>query len=817
MPGENKNLSQTGGLKPDPQQVKKLENDLKNAFKDDRFKDVKMIASQLKMIDPENHLADYLSEKADKIFTEQVKKANADKIKFFEKQLNEAFKQGKLLEIAKIAGEIKKVDPENKVVKEIETRIDKAKAALDKQVKKEKIKNLEGSLKELLKNNKWDDVVSKANELLKLDEKNSDAMKALIKVANEKKADVKNLINLTTVTQPQKTAEKSLEIKKKPGFFARLFGWGEEVPAKIEVKPDIKKPLEKMQTISMAVPKKEGTKPIQATKPATLPVKKIQEEKKEVDIQKAQKEQIKLLENNLEEALEEKNNFAIKSAIDTLIKADPENKSAKKAQVKLDEEKEKLEKEARKEKIDGLTNEIKEFMKNEEWDKTVNFANELLKVEWNNSLAVKALKKAAEAKNVQYDTLVKVTAPKEKETKLGFFAGLFGEKAEVQKEELKEPVKPIPAMPIKTEARVTPTPSAKTIESAKAKSMGVATPSDFFVQRPSMIKPEVPKKEEAAPSIPTLKPAAAVPQVKVEPIAPAPLSAVKKPMEAQTVAKALETKQKTAPETAKPKETESEKGNIFTKLFGKKVEPEKPTESIIETIVSQAEQGRKVTREFKAKEEGTAENFVKFSNLFLRFSVVFIVLSAAFFYVTNIDEDNLALSMLDQKNNAIQLKNAAESLRKSEKDKTDIQEEITRYEKGYENEYKTTIDIIKSKRIDWPDLIRKLNEVTESVYEKNALAQYVQYNNYSYDVADGKLTVSATLSDPLGKNLTKLAELEEAFTYYPKDKNDPNDKTTPYFQNLQEFRSYAKSFNKATGRYTSNFTLSLSTKIQTNK
>jgi len=162
--------------------------------------------------------------------------------------------------------------------------------------------------------------------------------------------------------------------------------------------------------------------------------------------------------------------------------------------------------------------------------------------------------------------------------------------------------------------------------------------------------------------------------------------------------------------------------------------------------------------------------------------------------------------------NASRLHAAAQTLEGLEKDEGKIEKEIKEYQEGYQDKNKEVVQNIVENRLDWPDLIQKLNEVTESVYEKNPLSQYVQYNNYAYDVERGELRVSATLSDPLGKNLTKLAELEEAFRYYPKDKNNPNDEREPYFYGLKDFTSFSKTYSKTTGRYVSNFSLTLYTK-----
>ncbi len=205
--------------------------------------------------------------------------------------------------------------------------------------------------------------------------------------------------------------------------------------------------------------------------------------------------------------------------------------------------------------------------------------------------------------------------------------------------------------------------------------------------------------------------------------------------------------------------------------------------------------------------------FLQFSTVFLEFSVAFILISAGFFYVQNMDSENQVLSIIGiEDTNASLLLKAANTAGEKGKEEGRLNKDIKKYKKGYENEHKETIETIADNRMDWYDLLQKLNEVTESVYEKNVLSQYVQYNNYSYNVENGQLTVSATLSDPLGKNLTKLAELEEAFRNYPRDPDDPTDERKPYFYGLKEFSSYSKSFDKSTGRYKSSFSLALSTK-----
>lgn len=883
MSDENKTISTGEAVKMSPDQIKKLEKELTAAFKENRFVEVKKLAEQIKTSDPANHLADRLMEKMEKTKAEQLKKANAGRVKDLEMRIKEAYKEGQLMDIAKIASEMKKIDPENKLMKKIEAQIDKAKAALDAQVKKERIKGLEIVIKDLFKNKKWDESVKKANDLLRLDQKSGVALKALAASAKAKGVDISSLVTVLpaqSTSADKKSAANANTEQKKPGFFARLFGKkaGENlntdlkkadvnktsvlklssmpsatVAAKIETKPnvsavmpdkkaeDLKITEKKPEFFNQLFGKKTEISPksdikTDAQKPAVPGAQPVTAKPAEVkkDVMPADKnpltdkEKIKSLENALNEALKEKNNFSIKSAIDELRKNDPENKSAKKAELKLAEEKEKLEKQARKEKINGLTGEIKTHLKNEDWDKAVLKSNELLEVDPSNSFALDSIKKAAKAKNVDYKSLVKVSVAAASEKKPGLLSGLFNKAKEPLKpaETAIGTAKPLAAMPVKTDLKeiqkaVTPnaTPAVTQVSSEPVKTeVKEAQKSIAPAITPAVTQPQVaelPKKIETIIPVAVNPSAFSAPKPSmIKPVAPAtpPITTFKpvvvdKPAEQKTIAPV-------SVQPLKQSDSNHEKGNIFTKLFGKEQESEKPTGSIIETIVAQSVKENRVTREVAKTTGDTGEGFFRFANMFLRFSIVFMITGAAFFYIYNIDKNNTILQLAGIENNALKLKNASAELDTINKKMKDTQKEIDKYIKGYEDQYKATIDKIIEKRMDWPALIKKLNEVTESVYEKNALAQYVQYNNYSFDVEAGTLTVSATLSDPLGKNLTKLAELEEAFTYYPKDKNDSNDKRKPYFQNMQEFRSFDKSLNKATGRYISNFSLSLSTKDQ---
>jgi hypothetical protein len=331
------------------------------------------------------------------------------------------------------------------------------------------------------------------------------------------------------------------------------------------------------------------------------------------------------------------------------------------------------------------------------------------------------------------------------------------------------------------------------------------------------VKPEI-KPVPVAPIVkaPEVKPVA--PLITPKPVAPA----VKAPVIPVTPVTPITPKPAAVPVApAKPKEAAvqakapaEEKGNIFTKMFGKKVETEKPEKSIIDTIVAKTAERKpkeKVKKPKESQEEGLA--FFKFSRMFLRFAIVFILISAVFFYAENIDENNLVFGLAGiEENYAGRLHMASQTLEEKNDEERELNRNISKYKEGYDNKYELIIQGIIDKRMNWSDMVAKVNEVANAVYERNEISQYIKFDSYSFDVDTGQIRVSGSLSDPLGKNLTKLVELEEAFKYYPKDPNNPDDTTEPYFYDFQEFNSLSKSYNKKTGEYTSSFSLSFSLK-----
>jgi len=917
MAGENSKNNATQALK-----IEKLEMELKTAFKDGKFETVRKKAEDLQRLDPENRLAKRILEKVLAEEVEETERANASRIKVLEIKLDQAFKAGDLPGMNRLMEEIKKIDPKNRKVSGYQSTIEKAKSALESEMRKEKIQRLVAEVEFFVNKADWGGAESKANELLGLVWNHPVAMRAIGKVAKARRVRPESLI---TAKEPK--------IEAKPGFFARLFGKRSEsakpsTPALKEVPKIVSVPVAKPAVVEVAKP----VVPAVAIKPAVPEV--LKPVAKPVVLEAKKPEIVKPAVAKVEPKPEKPGLFA------SLFAKKPENAKSKEAPgatVLMPLVKSEVAKPAVPEVLKpvSVVAEVKPVAKpvvleakkpevvkaalskvEPKPEKPGLFASLFAKKpeiakpkEASSATILKPVAKPASVevakpvvpavaikpavaevvKPVVKPVVIEAKRPEivkpavakvePKPAKPGFFARLFAKKPEVAKgavPDMKPVQKPmvlevkkaepekmipkfnalasmldtkpvvsaslkeasVPLVPMKTEV-----PVLKPVVPAVA--VSVVSPKPVAGAKPvaPVVAPDAPKssvfgslfakKEEpravvtaqapvAKPAMPTVQP---VKVVEAQAVVPATIVAAPvmpkpelKPIAAVAVApKAPETQLKVEQKSvAKPNTNTLEKGNIFTNLFGKEeVEPsQKPSVSVLETIVAKTAPAKAEAKKEKSSEEGLGEGLLSFSSLFLKFSVVFMVVSATFLYVENMDTGNaiLGVSFINKENNAIQLHNADASLATKQAELEKANKEIGKYKGGYQDESQKAIEKIVSNRMDWPAILGKLNEVTESVYAKNAISQYVQYNNYSYNTETGQITVSGTLSDPLGKNLTKLAELEQAFRNYPKDPSNPKDDRKPYFYGLAQFGSYAKSLNSATGRFQSSFNLSLSTK-----
>ena len=247
-----------------------------------------------------------------------------------------------------------------------------------------------------------------------------------------------------------------------------------------------------------------------------------------------------------------------------------------------------------------------------------------------------------------------------------------------------------------------------------------------------------------------------------------------------------------------------------------KGEVEKQTQkSIIDTIVAKTDEKKvekapkkKAIKLKKAKDED-ATAILTFAKVFMNFTAIFIIFSAAFLYVEFIDEQNTMLSLIGvEENTGSRLHTAAEDNIKNKRQEGVLSKDIELFKGGYQDSALGAVDQIIDSRINWPDIFNKIDDVTDSIYDHNKFFKYIEYNNYSFDAEKGTIRVTGTLTDPVGRNLTRLVELEEAFIYFPTDKNNPDDPGKPFFSGFREFTSFSKTLDQTTGRYTSNFQLS---------
>lgn len=515
--------------------------------------------------------------------------------------------------------------------------------------------------------------------------------------------------------------------------------------------------------------------------------------------QKDPKEQIRALEKEMKTAFREGNYKAVKTVSDKIKALDPENHLAEKMIEKAEAAKNKEEGKAKKEKIREYRVMLKRLYKDRDLEKLMALAKEFKDFDPESKHADKWLLRA---EKLEEKLGGKKVEKKEKEEakplkieKQGFFAKLFKKSEKPAETEKKEGIMGLMAKEEKKE----PAKIEVREEKEEEKTMEIKEEPVKIEAKPEPLKPV----EEAKPAEPKpVKPAFSIP-VKPPVAKPTPAPQAAAPTAPVATAAAPLKKEVT------PKEA---KGNIFTKMFGKK-EEETQKKSIIDTIVAKTD--KKEEKEAAGKEakkpteKKEAEGLLTFSKVFMNFAIIFIVFSAAFLYVEWVDKENTMLSLAGiSENTGGRLHSASEELSSLKGKEATLSKDIELYKGGYDDKALNIVESIIDERINWPDIFAKINEVTNSVYELNDFFKYIEYNNYSFDAENGTIRVTGTLSDPLGRNLTKLVELEEAFMYYPKDKNDPEDTTEPYFTGFKEFTSFSKTLDKATGRYTSSFQLS---------
>lgn len=462
--------------------------------------------------------------------------------------------------------------------------------------------------------------------------------------------------------------------------------------------------------------------------------------------------QISALEQQMKEAFKEGHFDALQEAATKVKALDPENHLSKKLLEKLaaaKKEKEAKDKQAKTAEYESM---LKKLYKDGELVKTMSLAQELKEFNPQAKSADKWIEKAQKLQN----KAVKAAPKLKGEKGSGFLSALFKKS---EKKDEKKTASPLSGN-IFAKAVSAPTPVAPVKPAAQA---------------PVTVTPVAPAK----------------PVMAAAPVAPAT------PAPAKAVAGAVT-------------------GNIFTTMFKKGEEGKQTEKSIIDTIVAKTDEKKKAKKPEQQKaamvvmpKESSSSALLGFSKVFMNFSAIFIVFSAAFLYVEFLDEENTMLSLVGvQESTGSKLRAAADENQQNKRREAVLKNDIEKFKTGYQDPAMQIVDKIIEDRINWPDIFAKINEVTNAVYELNDFFKYIEYNNYSFDAANQTVRVSGTLSDPLGRNLTRLVELEQAFKYFPQDPNNPDDPAKPYFTGFRELTSFSKTLNKETGRYSSSFQLS---------
>jgi len=168
----------------------------------------------------------------------------------------------------------------------------------------------------------------------------------------------------------------------------------------------------------------------------------------------------------------------------------------------------------------------------------------------------------------------------------------------------------------------------------------------------------------------------------------------------------------------------SVKGNVFTNLFVGKQEVKEPKKfegNIVETIVAKKEESKteevkknKIKKAEKNQEdrekERTGLTFLHLSRAAFHFTFLLLVVSAGFFYIQNVDINNRVLSLIGEKQNvASQLYSSAGELESRKTQERKLNKEIREYRIGYNNQFEETIKKVVKNRIDWNDIIQKIN------------------------------------------------------------------------------------------------------------
>jgi len=233
--------------------------------------------------------------------------------------------------------------------------------------------------------------------------------------------------------------------------------------------------------------------------------------------------------------------------------------------------------------------------------------------------------------------------------------------------------------------------------------------------------------------------------------------------------------EKKSEEKATPQE------NAFTQVFKKKEGDKKDDASLIDTIIKSAQEKevaeKEKTEKLKVKqeediakdifdgieeeeeeEEGGVKQLTKIAKItfFLSLLAPLISYGVAIFFLST---DNFFINYFNIKNIGKEFA-FQEQFLSSEKDEINkMKDETKKIEKKIESISNNKIlEEILSKRIDWLQVIAKIEKVANKIFH-NDVTHIATFTNYSGKSSESQLTVTGFVKDPSGRSFARLADL----------------------------------------------------------
>src|SRR3989338_3193914 len=170
------------------------------------------------------------------------KENNQEKIKTLEGRLKEAYSNSKFSEVKSLAVEVRATDPKNHLAERLLERVKEKEQEANRKAHAVEINKLQDDVEKAFKKGDFQAMEGFCQSLLKLDPENSVVKKFRAKVTEAKKALEKAKVKAEVA---KAEVAKKAALPKKPGLFAHLNAWikkrkeAKTAKAKLQVKPPV--------------------------------------------------------------------------------------------------------------------------------------------------------------------------------------------------------------------------------------------------------------------------------------------------------------------------------------------------------------------------------------------------------------------------------------------------------------------------------------------------------------------------------------------------------------------------------------------------